>query len=123
MTPLSLQERVRQANFCLIRTLDCWISIDVGQVEQCQHLLKHALLELQEINDSLCRMGGCRSAELHASLIQLKLDAARIARVIDSGLALLQGLEVRLGRRSAGYAASGRPVAEMLAPTLDAMRA
>jgi hypothetical protein len=95
----------------------------VGQVEACQQLLKQAVLELQEINDSLRRTGGCRCAELYVSLVQFKRDAARIARIIDSGLAFFQGLEVYLGRRAGGYAASGQSVTVVQAPHLDALRA
>jgi hypothetical protein len=96
--------------------------MDLDQLEACTELAAQAVLDLQKINEVVRQRGGYRNKDLYTELMHLKQDAARIARVSESGMAFFRGLEMRLGRQTGGYTSSGQPVTELQPPELGTVR-
>ena len=117
-----LQSRASHARSCLASLQEQWNSVDLDQLEACRELAAQAVLDLQKINEVLRQTGGYRNMDLYTELMHLKQDAARIARVSESGMAFFRGLEMRLGWQTGGYTASGQPVTQLQPPELDTVR-
>jgi hypothetical protein len=77
--------------------LDTWQAIDLDQVAEARILLESAVGDLQDATALLGRDAAEDPAELQCLANGLRLDLARMTRVVDACSAFQNGRAVRLG--------------------------
>ena len=90
MTPPRAHERAVAAGLRIKEAADCWKATDLNAIEGCAFSLEHSALELREMLETLNGIPHEDRKGLAAEVLQLKNEAARLARLADASASFLR---------------------------------
>jgi hypothetical protein len=122
--PMKQAERtlalVGQAQARVNRALRHWQSASFSRIDECQETLLSAVSDLREVRAILKIPSAARvrsiqrlTPPIHAALVCMKQDIARLEKVVDASSSFLRALSGVTGPASPGYGADGQVVRDL----------
>jgi hypothetical protein len=110
-------EQLDQARILVQQAIKQWNPADLDRLDACRVLLEQAVASISDFETGIRQGIVTPSPDTRPTLLILKRDICRVARMVDAGAAFYRGLAARLGNATPGYDAGGRLFSE--APAME----
>jgi hypothetical protein len=108
MQPDSATSHLQRARTGIRQALEEWNAADLQKVDGSRELLSMAIVDLRAFESAVRSGDVTPSAELQATVLQVKDEVVKATRVVDACVAFHRGLAARIGGAAPGYNAEGR---------------